>query len=129
MGIIITESLQKHYVEIIASHEGVVGIAFAQVAEASPDWAPKKVASLDHWHLIFQGPLQEINILLSFKFELTWNIPIHNGIRRGSRFTTLAPKTRCFHILPANPTCNGTDEQDESCGNPRIAGCGGSFSG
>ena len=43
MGIIITESLQKHYVEIMASHEGVVGMAFAQVAEVSPDWAPKKL--------------------------------------------------------------------------------------
>ena len=28
-------------VEIMASHEGVVGMAFAQVAEVSPDWAPK----------------------------------------------------------------------------------------
>ena len=44
----------------------------------------------------FQGPLQEINILLTFNFELTWNIPIHNGIPRASRFTTLAPKNQVF---------------------------------
>jgi len=30
-------------VEIMASHEGVVGMAFAQVAEVSPDWPPKRL--------------------------------------------------------------------------------------
>ena len=29
---------------------------------------------------------------------------------------------RCFHVLPANHTCDGTDEQDESCENLRILG-------